>query len=65
MSIVELSAVARLDFGEVLRSRWLVLCLALYALFGAVFVLVGLRESSVLGFTSSSRTPPAVTSAFS
>jgi ABC-type transport system involved in multi-copper enzyme maturation permease subunit len=55
MSIVELSAVARLDFGEVLRSRWLVLCLALYALFGAVFVLVGLRESSVLGFTGVGR----------
>jgi ABC-type transport system involved in multi-copper enzyme maturation permease subunit len=55
MSRVELAAVARLDLGEVLRSRWLVLCLALYALLGGVFVLVGLRESSVLGFTGVGR----------
>jgi len=55
MSLVELSAVARLDFGEVLRSRWLIACLALYALLGGVFVLVGLRESSVLGFTGIGR----------
>lgn len=55
MSLLELSAVARLDLGEVLRSRWLVLCLALYALLGGVFVLVGLRESSVLGFTGVGR----------
>jgi ABC-type transport system involved in multi-copper enzyme maturation permease subunit len=53
--LVELSAVARLDLGEVRRSRWLVLCLALYALLGGVFVLVGLRESSVLGFTGAGR----------
>jgi ABC-type transport system involved in multi-copper enzyme maturation permease subunit len=51
----ELAAVARLDLGEVLRSRWLVVCLLLYALLGAVFVLVGLRESSVLGFTGVGR----------
>jgi ABC-type transport system involved in multi-copper enzyme maturation permease subunit len=51
----ELVAVVRLDFGEVMRSRWLVLCLVLYALLGAVFVLVGLRESSVLGFTGIGR----------
>ncbi len=55
MSIVELSAVARLDLGEVLRSRWLVLCLVLYALLGGVFVLVGLRESNVFGFTGVGR----------
>jgi ABC-2 type transport system permease protein len=47
--------VARLDLGEVRRSRWLVLCLVLYALLGAVFVLVGLRESNVLGFTGIGR----------
>jgi ABC-type transport system involved in multi-copper enzyme maturation permease subunit len=51
----ELAAVARLDFGEVLRSRWLLLCLLLYALLGGVFVLVGLRESSVLGYTGVGR----------
>lgn len=55
MSRDELIAVARLDLGEVLRSRWLLLCLGLYALLAAVFVLVGLRESSVLGFTGVGR----------
>ncbi|HVP31687.1 MAG TPA: ABC transporter permease subunit [Myxococcota bacterium] len=55
MSRAELAAVARLDLGEVLRSRWLLLCLVLYALLGGVFVLVGLRESSVLGFTGVGR----------
>jgi ABC-type transport system involved in multi-copper enzyme maturation permease subunit len=52
---VELVAAARLDLGEVRRSRWLALCLVLYALLGGVFVLVGLRESSVLGFTGIGR----------
>jgi ABC-2 type transport system permease protein len=52
---VELVAVARLDLGEVLRSRWLVLCLVFYAILGGVFVLVGLRESSVIGFTGVGR----------
>jgi ABC-type transport system involved in multi-copper enzyme maturation permease subunit len=51
----ELVAVARLDFGEVRRSRWLAACLALYGALGAVFVWVGLRESGVYGFTGSGR----------
>jgi ABC-2 type transport system permease protein len=55
MSFAALAAVARLDLGEVRRSRWLVLCLLLYALLGGVFVLVGLRESNVLGFTGVGR----------
>lgn len=55
MTAAELAAVARLDLGEVLRSRWLALCLAVYAVLGAAFVLVGLRESSVLGFTGVGR----------
>ena len=55
MNRAEIAAVARLDLGDVLRSRWLVLCLVLYALLGGVFVLVGLRESSVLGFTGAGR----------
>jgi sulfite exporter TauE/SafE len=55
MRLVELAAGARLDLGEVLRSRWLVLCLVLYALLGGVFVLVGMRESNVLGFTGVGR----------
>ncbi len=48
-------AVARLDWAEVQRSRWLAVCLALYALLAALFVLVGLRESAVLGFTGAGR----------
>jgi len=55
MSRVELAAVARLDLGEVLRSRWLVLCLLFYGLLGGIFVLVGMRESSVIGFTGVGR----------
>lgn len=55
MRLAELGAVARLDLGEVLRSRWLLLCVLLYAALGGVFVLVGLRESSVLGFTGLGR----------
>jgi ABC-type transport system involved in multi-copper enzyme maturation permease subunit len=51
----ELAAVARLDLGEVLRSRWLWLCLLVYGLLAGAFVLVGLRESSVLGFTGIGR----------
>lgn len=51
----ELLAVARLDLAEVLRSRWLLVCLAVYGLLAAVFVLVGLRESAVLGFTGMGR----------
>ena len=55
MRAVELAAVARLDAGEVLRSRWLWLCLLVYGALAGVFVLVGLRESSVLGFTGVGR----------
>jgi ABC-type transport system involved in multi-copper enzyme maturation permease subunit len=55
MRAVEIAAVARLDLGEVRRSRWLVLCLIVYGLLGAAFVLVGVRESSVLGFTGIGR----------
>jgi ABC-type transport system involved in multi-copper enzyme maturation permease subunit len=51
----ELLAVGRLDLAEVLRSRWLLVCLAVYGLLAAVFVLVGLRESAVLGFTGMGR----------
>ncbi len=50
-----LAAVARLELAEVRRSRWLALCLALYAAVAALFVWVGLRESVVLGFTGVGR----------
>jgi ABC-type transport system involved in multi-copper enzyme maturation permease subunit len=51
----EIAACARLDFGEVLRSRWLVSAAVVYGALAAVFVLVGLRESAVLGFTGMGR----------
>jgi ABC-2 type transport system permease protein len=51
----EILAMARLDLAEVVRSRWLLVCLGLYAALAGVFVLVGLRESSVLGFTGMGR----------
>jgi ABC-2 type transport system permease protein len=51
----ELLAVARLDLAEVLRSRWMVFCGAVYALLAGVFVLVGLRESTLLGFSGMGR----------
>ena len=55
MRSVEFAAAARLDFAEALRSRWLTVYLIVYALLGAAFLWVGLRESSVLGFTGSGR----------
>lgn len=51
----ELIAVARLDFAEVRRSRWMGFCVAVYALLGAAFVFVGMRESSVMGFSGMGR----------
>lgn len=48
-------ASARLDLAEVLRSRWLYFCAALYAVLAVLFLFVGLRESSVLGFTGTGR----------
>jgi ABC-2 type transport system permease protein len=48
-------AVARLDFAEVSRSRWLAFALGVYVLLASVFVMVGLKESTVLGYTGTSR----------
>jgi len=53
--VSDLLAVARLDLAEVRHSRWLVVSIALYGVLAAIFVLVGLRESSVLGFTGMGR----------
>jgi ABC-2 type transport system permease protein len=53
--IRELRAAARLDLAEILRSRWMLFCVGVYALTGVFFVLVGLRESSVIGFTGMGR----------
>jgi ABC-type transport system involved in multi-copper enzyme maturation permease subunit len=52
---LEIAAAARLDVAEVRRSRWLVFCAGVYALTGGAFVLVGLRESTLLGFTGMGR----------
>ena len=51
----EVAAAARLDLAEVLRSRWIVFCAAVYAVLAGVLVLVGMRESTVLGFTGMGR----------
>lgn len=51
----QVAVVARLDLAEVLRSRWLVFCLLVHAALAALFVLVGLRESGVVGFTGMGR----------
>jgi ABC-2 type transport system permease protein len=51
----ELFAAARLDLGDALRSRWLAFCGGAYALLAGVFVLVGLRESQLWGFTGMGR----------
>lgn len=48
-------AAVRLDLAEVRRSRWVAFCFGLYALLAGLFVLIGLRESSVLGFTGTGR----------
>ena len=45
----------RLELSETLRSRWLVFTGAVYALVFGAFLWLGLRESSVLGFTGLSR----------
>lgn len=51
----EVWAVARLDFADVRRSRWMLFCAAVYAVLGGAFVFVGMRESSVLGFSGMGR----------
>lgn len=48
-------AVAQLDLAEVLRSRWLIFCIVVYAVLAGVFLLVGMRESTVFGFTGTGR----------
>ena len=52
---VQFRAAARLDLAEVLRSRWIWFCVATYAVLGGVLLTVGVRESTILGFTGTSR----------
>ena len=54
-SFVAFAAVTRLELAELLRSRWLGVSLVVYGALAAVFVLVGLRESTVYGFTGTGR----------
>ena len=51
----QMRAVARLDFAEVLRSRWLAMSAVVYVVLAGVFVAVGQREAPLLGFTGSDR----------
>ncbi len=45
----------RLELSDALRSRWVTFTVAVYAAVFGAFVWLGLRESSVLGFTGLSR----------
>jgi ABC-2 type transport system permease protein len=45
----------RLEMADALRSRWAIFIASVYALLFAAFVWLGLRESTVLGFTGLSR----------
>lgn len=53
--LAQAGVVARLDLAEVLRSRWLIFCLVVHAVLAGTFVLIGLRESGVVGFTGMGR----------
>src|SRR5688572_22990629 len=53
--MTQLAAAIRLDLAETLRSRWLWACAGVYAALALVFVVLGMRESSVLGYTGTGR----------
>jgi ABC-2 type transport system permease protein len=53
----------KLEIADALRSRWMVFTAAIYAVVFFVFIWLGLRESSVLGFTGLSRVVLNVSSA--
>jgi ABC-2 type transport system permease protein len=48
-------ALLRLELADAMRSRWVIFTAASYAIVFGAFVWLGLRESSVLGFTGLSR----------
>lgn len=50
-----ISAVAELEWAEVKRSKWLGLSAVVYVSIAGVFLLAGLSESQVLGFTGMGR----------
>lgn len=45
----------RLEMADALRSRWVIFTAAIYGAIFALFIWLGLRESTVLGFTGLSR----------
>ena len=53
--MTQLAAAIRLDLAETLRSRWLWACTTVYAALALIFVVLGMRESSVLGYTGTGR----------
>jgi ABC-type transport system involved in multi-copper enzyme maturation permease subunit len=55
IALREIAAVARLDFGEVRRSRWLVFSASVYGFFALACLFVAMRESSIIGFTGAQR----------
>ncbi|MBK8975663.1 MAG: ABC transporter permease subunit [Planctomycetes bacterium] len=48
-------AVARLEFAEVVRSRWILFCAIVHLVLATTFVTVGMHESTVIGFTGMGR----------
>jgi ABC-2 type transport system permease protein len=55
MSVAHVLAFARLELADALRSKWVAFTGALYGAVFVAFLWLGLRESSVLGFTGLSR----------
>lgn len=55
MRLTRIAQVARLDLADVRRSRWLSATVIVYGALLGIFVLIGMRESSVLGFTGLGR----------
>ena len=55
MSTSPFGAFLRLELSDALRSRWVAFASLLYVGLAVAFVWLGLRESSVLGFTGLSR----------
>jgi ABC-2 type transport system permease protein len=55
MTTAPLGVLYRLEMADALRSRWAAFIASIYAVLFAAFVWLGLRESTVLGFTGLSR----------